>query len=47
MLLDRLQEIVSEVYGWALKIDWTAPENIARVWYTSEEKLEPRLGERF
>lgn len=47
MSLDRLMEIVENVYGWALKIDWAAAENIARVWYVSEEKLEPRLGERF
>ncbi|WP_461305808.1 hypothetical protein [Albidovulum sp.] len=34
-------------YGWALAIDWDRPEEIARFWYVSEEKLEPRLGERF
>ena len=47
MSLDRLRTIVEEVYGWALEIDWRAPENVARAWYISEEKLEPRLGERF
>jgi len=47
MSLERLREIVGEVYGWALDIDWTLPESLARVWYVSEEKLEPRLGERF
>jgi hypothetical protein len=47
MSLDRLREIVEEIYGWALKIDWTSPDSQARVWYVSEEKLEPRLGERF
>ena len=34
-------------YDWALALDWAAPENNARAWYVSEEKLEPRLGERF
>jgi len=34
-------------FGWALAVDWTARENRARAWYVSEEKLEPRLGERF
>ena len=34
-------------YGWALSCDYTARANIARFWYVSEEKLEPRLGERF
>ena len=47
MPLERLRAVVEEIYGWALELDWSAPENIARVWYISEEKLEPRLGERF
>ncbi len=47
MPLDRLRSILVEVYGWALKIDWTSQDSLARVWYTSAEKLEPRLGERF
>ena len=47
MPLERLRQIAEDVYGWALGTDWTLPENRARVWYVSEEKLEPRLGERF
>lgn len=47
MPLDELQAILDDNYGWALKIDWTSPDSRARVWYVSEEKLEPRLGERF
>ena len=47
MPLERLRDLTEDVYGWALKIDWTLPENRARVWYVSQEKLEPRLGERF
>ena len=47
MSLNRLHEIVEDVYGWALEIDWQTPDNVARAWYISEEKLEPRLGERF
>lgn len=47
MPLGRLRRIVEEVYGFALAIDWSAREANARVWYVSEEKLEPRLGERF
>ena len=47
MSLDRLKSTVEEIYGWAIGIDWTAPDSIARVWYVSAEKLEPRLGERF
>ena len=47
MMLARLREIVEDVYGFALKLDWTSPDNNARAWYVSAEKLEPRLGERF
>jgi hypothetical protein len=34
-------------YAWALDIDYTDTEQCARFWYVSEEKLEPRVGERF
>ncbi|MDH3663000.1 MAG: hypothetical protein OEU92_23745 [Alphaproteobacteria bacterium] len=47
MTLSELRTIIDDVYGWALSIDWTSPDSLARVWYVSEEKLEPRLGERF
>lgn len=36
---------VQAVYGWALELDWDDPTQVARCWYVSEEKLEPRLGE--
>jgi hypothetical protein len=36
-----------ETYAWALGADYTSRENSARFWYVSEEKLEPRLGERY
>lgn len=44
--LDELRAIIEDVYGWALQIDWAKPAHQARIWYISEEKLEPRLGER-
>ena len=47
MPLGRLREIVAEIYGWALALDWASPDNCAHAWYISEEKLEPRLGQRF
>lgn len=47
MPLAELRRITEEIYGWALDIDWSAKAAQARVWYTSEEKLEPRMGERF
>ncbi|MCP4283776.1 MAG: hypothetical protein GY792_04900 [Gammaproteobacteria bacterium] len=47
MRLDKLKSILEKEYAWALKIDWEASANQARVWYISAEKLEPRIGERF
>ncbi len=46
MPIKDLRAILESEYAWALSIDFTSPENIARFWYVSEEKLEPRLGER-
>lgn len=37
---------LAEHYDWALKLDFSDPHNVARFWYVSEEKLEPRLGLR-
>ena len=34
-------------YSWTKGIDYAQNDALARVWYVSEEKLEPRLGERF
>ncbi len=42
-----LKSLFSDLYGWAGDIDFEEKAEIARVWYVSEEKLEPRLGERF
>ncbi len=46
MSVRELRAALRQHYGWALSIDFTTPENVARFWYVSEEKLEPRLGER-
>ncbi|MEH6646850.1 hypothetical protein [Sulfitobacter sp.] len=46
MCVREMRGILKQNYGWALSVDFTTPENIARFWYVSEEKLEPRLGER-
>lgn len=48
MSIGELRALLTDVYAWAIDTDWQAPpENRARAWYVSEEKLEPRLGERF
>lgn len=46
MQVADLKHILEDIYDWALAIDWTTRDATARVWYTSEAKLEPRLGER-
>jgi len=46
MRVSELRAILQQHYAWALAIDFDFPENTARFWYVSEEKLEPRLGER-
>ncbi len=43
----EVRRLLDRSFGWALDVDWQDPQNLARAWYVSEEKLEPRLGERF
>ena len=40
-------DILKKHYAWALEIDFDQEDQAAQFWYVSEEKLEPRLGERF
>ena len=47
MSVTDLRAILTDNYGWALETDWSDPDAQALAWYTSEEKLEPRLGNRF
>jgi len=47
MPVARLYEIIETRCQWALQVDYEQLENRARFWYTSAEKLEPRVGERF
>ncbi|MBV9136404.1 MAG: hypothetical protein JO357_05050 [Hyphomicrobiales bacterium] len=42
-----LARSITRDYGWASALDFSEKRSIARFWYVSEEKLEPRLGERF
>lgn len=46
MSVETLRRLLERDYDWALAIDWDAPDSDAVAWYTSEEKLEPRLGVR-
>jgi hypothetical protein len=46
MDIATLRRLIEAVHPNALATDWDAPEARARIWYTSAEKLEPRLAER-
>jgi hypothetical protein len=47
MTVAKTLNILNSQCQWALSMDFDQPENRARFWYTSAEKLEPRVGERF
>ncbi|MGB0926566.1 MAG: hypothetical protein ACPGVA_05105 [Pikeienuella sp.] len=47
MRCDSFKSLVEDVFGWALAVDFAAKEETRRFWYVSEEKLEPRLGDRY
>ncbi len=47
MKVAELIQILHKNYRYAFDIDFKDPQANARFWYASEEKLEPRLGERF
>ena len=44
--IGELRKRLYSHFAWALGTDYQQPEQCARFWYVSEEKLEPRLGER-
>lgn len=46
MALGELVKLIETHYAWALKIDFNTPQATHFFWYASEEKLEPRVGER-
>jgi len=46
MSVDALRRIIADAYDWATRIDHGPADACARFWYVSEEKLEPRLGQR-
>lgn len=47
MALSHLKTLLRERYDFARRSDYNTREDSARFWYVSEEKLEPRLGERY
>lgn len=47
MKIAELKDILAEHYRWVDDIDLSGQDADAHFWYTSEEKLEPRLGRRY
>ena len=47
MTCGHLRSMVGRIYEFAVETDFSESRAQARCWYVSEEKLEPRLGERF
>jgi len=41
-----LRRLLTDNYAWAFAYDYRTAHDTARFWYVSEDKLEPRLGER-
>lgn len=46
MTVERTRALIARHYGWAGRFDFDDPSQTALFWYVSEEKLEPRLGDR-
>ncbi len=46
MTVGALSTVLDAHYGWCRDVDTDSAGSKAMVWYVSEEKLEPRLGER-
>lgn len=47
MTIKQFKSIIEQQCAWATAVDYEQKDNRARFWYTSAEKLEPRVGERF
>ena len=45
--ISELTSIINTHYKFAIDVDFSDKSANARFWYASEEKLEPRVGERF
>ncbi len=46
MTVGGLLTLLERDYAWALQVDFAAPASRHMFWYVSEDKEEPRLGER-
>lgn len=46
MSCEDLRGLIGRDWDWAMAVDYTQADACARFWYVSEDKLEPRLGDR-
>lgn len=46
MTVGEVKRLIRKNYDWVNEIDFSKDQNGAMFWYYSEEKMEPRLGER-
>ena len=46
MPVGELLDLIQQRFGWALAVDFNDVNETRRFWYVSEEKMEPRLGDR-
>lgn len=46
MQIGQMNDLINDRYSWALDYNYKEQDECARFWYVSEDKLEPRLGER-
>ncbi len=47
MRLGEVADLIESQWAWATDLDYQDRVNCRLFWYTSEDKLEPRLGDRF
>ena len=47
MLVSELSQIIKKNYDWVLKLNLKKESSNTYFWYVSQEKLEPRLGNRY
>jgi len=47
MTVADLHDLLADKFDWALAVDFDDPEQQRKFWYASEEKLEPRIGDRY
>ena len=47
MSVSALSNLINKNFSWVFEIDFSSKSSTSKFWYVSEEKLEPRLGNRY